>query len=136
MWDLVKVVTAFTAAHTITLTLSVLGVVRLGEHVVEPMIAASIVFVAVQNVAWPRSSRGWGRIAVAFAFGLFHGLGFAGGLQEAIPLKTSEQENETVTFELFQPDAFGGPGAADSLQRRRPDRRRYRPCRAADHVHL
>ena len=77
--DLVKVVTAFTLAHTITLTLSVLDIVRLSPRIVEPMIAASIVFVAVQNVFWPKRTRGWGRMAVAFGFGLFHGLGFAGG---------------------------------------------------------
>ena len=84
LWDLVKVVSAFTLAHTLTLTLSVFNIVRVGEHIVEPMIAASICFVAIQNVFWPRSSRGWTRLGIAFAFGLFHGLGFAGGLQEAM----------------------------------------------------
>jgi len=48
------------------------------------MIAASIVAVAAQNVLWPLHSRGWGRIVVAFFFGLFHGLGFAGGLLDAM----------------------------------------------------
>jgi len=80
----VKVVTAFTLAHTITLTLSVLNLVSLSKGIVEPMIAASIVFVAVQNVFWPRQSRGWLRLVLAFSFGLFHGLGFAGGLREAM----------------------------------------------------
>lgn len=82
--DLVKVVTAFTLAHTITLTLSVLNIVTLNSRIVEPMIAASIVFVAVQNVFWPRQSRGWLRLGIAFGFGLFHGLGFAGKLREAM----------------------------------------------------
>jgi hypothetical protein len=84
LWDLVKVVTAFTLAHTITLTLSVLDWVTLSGHIVEPMIAASIVFVAFQNVFWPRQSRGSLRLVIAFGFGLFHGLGFAGGLKEAM----------------------------------------------------
>jgi hypothetical protein len=84
LWDLVKVVSAFTLAHSITLTLSVLDVVRLPERVVEPMIAASIVFVALQNVFWPQRSRGAARLGVAFFFGLFHGLGFAGGLLSAM----------------------------------------------------
>jgi hydrogenase/urease accessory protein HupE len=84
LWDLVKVVTAFTLAHTLTLTLSVLNVVSLPGRVVEPMIAASIVFVALQNVFWPGGRTGWTRTAVAFAFGLFHGLGFAGDLKEAM----------------------------------------------------
>jgi hydrogenase/urease accessory protein HupE len=82
--DLIKVVTAFTLAHTITLTLSVLGIVRLSSDVVEPMIAASIVFVAITNIIWPQRSRGWIRLATAFFFGLFHGLGFAGGLLDAM----------------------------------------------------
>jgi hydrogenase/urease accessory protein HupE len=84
LWDLIKVVTAFTLAHTITLTLAALRLVHLPEHVVEPLISASIVFVALQNVFWPKNSRGVMRLAAAFFFGLFHGLGFAGGLLEAM----------------------------------------------------
>jgi hydrogenase/urease accessory protein HupE len=84
VWDLVKVVTAFTLAHTITLTLAALRLVHVSSLIVEPMIAASIVFVAAQNVFWPKQVRGWGRLAVAFGFGLFHGLGFAGGLLDAM----------------------------------------------------
>jgi hydrogenase/urease accessory protein HupE len=83
-WDLVKVVSAFTLAHSITLTLSVLDVVRLPGQFVEPVIAASIVFVALQNVVAPERSRGTVRLLVAFFFGLFHGLGFAGGLLQAM----------------------------------------------------
>ena len=82
--DLLKVVTAFTVAHTLTLTLSVLDLVRLPSRIVEPIIAASIVVVALQNVFSPERSRGWTRLVIAFAFGLFHGLGFAGGLLEAM----------------------------------------------------
>src|SRR5215468_8647927 len=84
LWDLVKVISAFTLAHSITLTLSVLNIVRLPSSVVEPMIAGSIVFVALQNVIVPKRSRGTGRLCVAFFFGLFHGLGFAGGLLSAM----------------------------------------------------
>ena len=84
LWDLVGVISAFTLAHSITLTLSVLNIVRLPENIVEPMIAASIVFVALQNVIVPEKSRGAGRLLVAFFFGLFHGLGFAGGLLSAM----------------------------------------------------
>ena len=82
-WDLVKVVTAFTLAHTVTLTLCVLNIVRLPSQIVEPMIAGSIVFVAASNFLWPKRSRDWVRLALAFFFGLFHGLGFAGGLLSA-----------------------------------------------------
>lgn len=84
LWDLIKVVSAFTLAHTITLALAALDVFRLSPLIVEPMIAASIVFVAAQNAFWPKQSRGWSRLLVAFFFGLFHGLGFAGGLLDAL----------------------------------------------------
>ena len=83
-WELVKVVTAFTVAHTLTLALSTFGLARLPSSFVEPMIALSIVVVAGQNVFYPRSARGGRRLLAAFAFGLFHGLGFAGGLLEAM----------------------------------------------------
>ena len=84
LWDLLKVVTAFTLAHSLTLTLCVLDIFRLPERVVEPMIAMSIVFVAVENIFWPQRTKGWGRLAAAFFFGLFHGLGFGGGLLDAM----------------------------------------------------
>jgi hypothetical protein len=70
--DLLKVVTAFTIAHTLTLTLSVLDLIRLPSRIVEPIIAASIVVVALQNVFWPERSRGWSRLVVAFCFGQFN----------------------------------------------------------------
>jgi hypothetical protein len=84
LWDLIKVVTAFTLAHTATLALSVFNIVHVGSAIVEPMISLSIVLVAVQNIFWPKQSRGWTRLAIAFSFGLFHGLGFAGGLKVAM----------------------------------------------------
>ncbi len=68
-------VTAFTLAHTITLALAVLGIVSVPATVVEPLIAASIVFVAVENILSPQM-RPW-RPFVVFGFGLLHGLGFA-----------------------------------------------------------
>ena len=82
LWELVKVVSAFTVAHSVTLTLATLGWVDIPSHLVEPLIAASIVFVAVQNLSRPRGWDGSARLAAAFAFGLVHGLGFAGGLLE------------------------------------------------------
>jgi hydrogenase/urease accessory protein HupE len=83
-WEMVKVILAFTLAHTLTLTLSVLGLVRLPDWVVEPVIAASIVFVALENLLFPKRIHSRLRLAVAFGFGLIHGLGFAGGLIEAM----------------------------------------------------
>lgn len=74
-------VTAFTAAHTLTLALASLGVVTVPSSIVEPLIAASIVFVAVENVLARGRLRPW-RTAVVFGFGLLHGLGFASVLGE------------------------------------------------------
>jgi hypothetical protein len=73
-------VTAFTVAHTITLALTIYGIVSLRPAIVEPLIALSIVYVAVENVA-TSELRPW-RIALVFAFGLLHGMGFAGVLSQ------------------------------------------------------
>jgi hypothetical protein len=74
-----KVVTAFTLAHSITLTLAALGVVSLPSRVVESVIAASVVLAALDNL-WGRLERR--RWAMAFAFGLVHGFGFASVLAD------------------------------------------------------
>lgn len=73
-------VTSFTAAHTLTLGLATFGLVSLPSAVVEPLIALSIVYVAIENVVHEKLGRF--RVAVVFAFGLLHGLGFAGVLAE------------------------------------------------------
>jgi hypothetical protein len=80
-------VSAFTVAHTITLALTIYGVVSLPPRVVEPLIALSIVYVAVENVLTTRL-HAW-RPLVVFCFGLLHGMGFAGVLTE-IGLPRSE----------------------------------------------
>jgi hypothetical protein len=68
-------VTAFTLAHSITLGLAMFGVIRLPSTMVEPLIAASIAFVAVENICTP-DLKLW-RLVVVFCFGLVHGLGFS-----------------------------------------------------------
>lgn len=74
---MVKVVTAFTIAHSMTLALATFGWIRLGPEIVHPLIAASIVLSALNNL-YPLVTRGlW---AVAFGFGLLHGIGFADAL--------------------------------------------------------
>lgn len=73
-------VTAFTVAHSITLALAIYGVVAVSPRIVEPMIALSIVCVALENLA-TSELKPW-RVAVVFAFGLLHGMGFAGVLRE------------------------------------------------------
>ncbi len=71
-------VSAFTLAHTVTLACAALGFIALPAHIVEPLIALSIAYVAIENVVTDRLSA-W-RPALVFAFGLLHGLGFAGVL--------------------------------------------------------
>lgn len=73
-------ISAFTLAHTMTLALGALGAVSIPASIVEPLIAASIVWIAVENLMTDRLHR-W-RPIVVFAFGLLHGLGFAGVLGE------------------------------------------------------
>jgi len=77
---LVWQISAFTLAHTITLALSMNGVVELPSNVVEPLIALSIAYVAIENLCTTELTR-W-RPLLVFGFGLLHGLGFAGVLTE------------------------------------------------------
>lgn len=73
-------ISSFTLAHTLTLGLGVYGVVQIPAAIVEPLIAASIVYVCVENLFCDHLTR-W-RPLVVFLFGLLHGLGFAGVLRE------------------------------------------------------
>ena len=79
LWPLIKVVTAFTVAHSLTLTLAVLDVVRLPSSLVEPLIAATIVYVAAENFFVRDISKRW---RATFVLGLVHGFGFASALRE------------------------------------------------------
>lgn len=90
-------VTSFTVAHTITLGLSIYGFVALSPNIVEPLIAASIVYVAVENVI-TTELKPW-RAFVVFGFGLLHGMGFAGVLAE-IGLPRSDFLTALLTFNL------------------------------------
>lgn len=75
--DLVTVASLFTLAHSVTLAMAVLGWVNVPAWLVEPLIALSIAFIALQNLL---GGGGRHRMVVVFAFGLLHGLGFAGSL--------------------------------------------------------
>lgn len=77
--NLVKIVTAFTLAHSITLILAALQVVELPSRLVEAGIALSIVYVAVENFWFYRTDYRW---VLSFVFGLVHGFGFANVLRE------------------------------------------------------
>jgi hypothetical protein len=95
--SLIGIVTAFTVAHSITLALAVLGVVVVPAQIVEPVIALSIAYVALENIFLGRTpSHRW---AVSFVFGLVHGFGFAGALLE-LGLPPSGIVNSLLFFNL------------------------------------
>ena len=102
LWTVAKAVTAFTVAHSITLIGTTLGFLGLPQRPVESVIALSILFLAVEilkkNPDQPRLSE---RIpwVVAFGFGLLHGFGFAGALNE-IGLPESDVPTALLTFNL------------------------------------
>ncbi len=73
-------VTAFTLAHSITLGLTIYGVLTLSPSIVEPLIALSIVYVGIENIL-VKELKPW-RVIIVFLFGLLHGMGFAGVLSE------------------------------------------------------
>ncbi len=73
-------ITSFTLAHSVTLALGIYGVVNISPAIVEPLIAASIIYVCIENIYADKLSR-W-RPIIIFLFGLLHGLGFASVLQE------------------------------------------------------
>ena len=89
--------TAFTVAHSITLGLAMYGKIQSPPHIVEPIIALSIFFVAVENIITDKLKPT--RILIVFAFGLIHGLGFAGVLNE-LGLPKNEFLNALITFNV------------------------------------
>ena len=90
-------VSAFTVAHSITLGLSIYGVVAVSPRIVEPLIALSIAYVAIENI-FLSELKSW-RVALVFAFGLLHGLGFAGALEE-LGLPRSEFVTALLMFNV------------------------------------
>ena len=90
-------VTAFTVAHSITLALSIYDVFTLPASIVEPLIALSIAYVAFENLFTSTLTR-W-RLALVFAFGLLHGLGFAGALA-SLDLPRGEFLSTLIAFNL------------------------------------
>lgn len=78
-WEVFRVVTAFTVAHSITLSLAALELIALPSRLVESVIAASVLLAALNNLFPLVSGRRW---AMAFAFGLIHGFGFASVLTD------------------------------------------------------
>ena len=79
-WPAFKIITYFTIAHSITLALAGLNIIDIPGNIVEPLIAATIVYVAVENIL--RDGKPKGRQWLTFFFGLVHGFGFAAVLRE------------------------------------------------------
>ena len=80
LWSVVRIVTAFTLAHSVTLSVAALGFVTIPDRIIEPLIAATIVWVALENLfATEPDRRRW---IWSFGFGLVHGFGFAYALGE------------------------------------------------------
>ena len=94
--ELLAVVTAFTVAHSITLAIAVLGIFSPSPKFVEPAIALSIAYVGIENFFVKDGSKRW---RITFPFGLIHGFGFAGALQE-INLPRAQVPVALVTFNL------------------------------------
>ena len=87
--------TAFTIAHTITLTLSAYDVISFNSGIIEPVISISIMIIAIENI-FAKEIKPW-RVIVIFFFGLIHGLGFASALKD-LGLPKSEFVTALVTF--------------------------------------
>ncbi|MFC5651125.1 HupE/UreJ family protein [Paenibacillus solisilvae] len=89
-------ITAFTIAHSITLTLTVLGIINVSSSIVEPAIALSICFVAVDNIIRKQVSHRW---VITFFFGLIHGMGFA-DILKVMDLPRSQLAVDLISFNL------------------------------------
>lgn len=99
-WRLVPIVTAFTAAHSITLAASALGLAPDAlwfPPLIEMLIAASILYMALENIVGGRSRRRW---AWAFGFGLVHGFGFAFVLRDALQFAGSHAVSSLLAFNV------------------------------------
>jgi hydrogenase/urease accessory protein HupE len=97
--ELIRIVTSFTAAHTLTLLLAAFDVLRVPSRLTESLIAASIVYVAAENLLrrGEGSRRRW---MLTFGFGLVHGLGFAGVLRERLLELPQDVAWPVVSFNL------------------------------------
>ncbi|MCY9695217.1 HupE/UreJ family protein [Paenibacillus alginolyticus] len=89
-------ITAFTIAHSLTLTLTVFNIIHVSPAIVEPLIALSICYVALENIARQTVSLRW---VLTFLFGLIHGMGFADILKE-MEIPKAELATDLISFNL------------------------------------
>ena len=94
LWRLLKIVTAFTVAHSLTLALATFNVLNPSPRIIEPLIALSIVFVGIYNLV-KKGEGADGRLIFAFCFGFIHGFGFASALREL------ELPRDALAWSLF-----------------------------------
>ena len=97
--DIIKIITVFTIAHSITLALSVFEFMRISQAPIEAIIAGTIVLLASENLRDSKVLMMRNLILVVFSFGLLHGLGFAGALKE-IGLPQSNQFSALFLFNI------------------------------------
>ncbi|MDB6108634.1 MAG: hypothetical protein JWR69_384, partial [Pedosphaera sp.] len=113
--NVIKIVTAFTLAHSLTLSLATLHLVKLPSRLTESAIAASVMLAATNNLRPMIQERGW---MVAFAFGLIHGFGFANALSELglehtallvtlVGFNLGVEMGQLAIVAVFLPVAFG-----------------------------
>jgi hydrogenase/urease accessory protein HupE len=95
--DYAKIITSFTIAHSLTLALTVLGIIHLPSKFVETMIAVSIMYVAIENIFFSKNAKY--RWTLTFFFGLIHGMGFADLLME-MHLPPSQIAISLLSFNL------------------------------------
>lgn len=96
-WSVIRIITAFTLAHSVTLSIATLDILTVPERIIEPLIAASIVWVALENLLVTEPDRH--RWIWSFVFGLVHGFGFATALGE-LGLKGSGIVRALVGFNV------------------------------------
>ncbi len=95
-WNIIRIITIFTVAHSITLSMAALGLVSVPSRIVESVIALSIILVAM-NTVWPKfRDKAW---LVIFLFGLFHGMGFASVMSE-LPFRMVNLAKVLIGFNI------------------------------------
>jgi hypothetical protein len=92
----IKAVTSFTVAHSLTMALAFLGAISIPASIVEPLIAITVIYVAIENIVRKNIQRRW---IWTFVFGLIHGLGFVGALK-VITVSQSELILSLVSFNI------------------------------------
>jgi hypothetical protein len=95
-WNIIRIITIFTVAHSITLSMAALGLVSVPSRIVESVIALSIILVAVNTISPKFRDKAW---LIIFLFGLFHGMGFASVMSE-LPFRMVDLVKVLIGFNV------------------------------------